>query len=106
MKAIELPINTLVLIVIAIIVLLGIIAISSSVNSQGGSVALLQTAKDSACIKLRIASCDSDTSRISVKDIDVGGDGAANSEDDNLLALCSKFGANTESACKELCGCR
>ena len=66
----------------------------------------MQTAKDTTCIKLRMVGCKTEPADIKVTDIDVGGDGTANSDDDTLSALCNKFGVATDDACKELCGCK
>jgi len=106
MKAVELPINVLVLIVIGVIVLLGSIVLLTGIVSQGGNIASLETAKDSTCIKLRIVGCKSLASDVKVSDLDVGGDGKPNTDDDTLLALCNKLGITEERACKEACGCK
>jgi hypothetical protein len=121
MKGVELPINVIVLVVLALIVLLGILALFFGVWPQGSTGINLEGAKNGACQILISTNCGSPSS-VNVKDFDadkdgtlneVGPESSINAADcgkpgfkDNLAMLClCWYGAN-EADCKtRVCGC-
>jgi len=132
MKGVELPINILVIVAIAIIVLLGLIALYFLGWNPFQMGAGLEGIKNEACaIMVRRGCKDSssdyifkfDGNELTQFDADqdglVGGDeenerwvwdrdecGKDNDKADSLAALCQCFyNKNTEVECKKLCGC-
>jgi hypothetical protein len=123
----ELPVNTLIIVILAVIVLLGILALFSGVWNPSSTGLSLEAAKSNACQLLASMGCNGDTSSIVVNNFDANKDGAivggsafntANWADpkncnadatsqDNLAALCAcYYGKKTdEPSCKSLCGC-
>ncbi|MFH1229504.1 MAG: hypothetical protein V1678_03715 [Candidatus Aenigmatarchaeota archaeon] len=110
MKGVELPINVMIIIVLAIIVLLAVMALFFGVWNPGKSSLSLETAKSSACNILISTGCK-DTS-IKVNNFDVDGDGITNDgtnvdNGDTLQKLCELY-YNTGSdvvKCKAICHC-
>jgi hypothetical protein len=121
MKGVELPINVIVLVVLALIVLLGILALFFGVWNPGSTGINLEGAKNSACQMLISTNCV-DTSSINVEDFDadrdgtlneVGPESSTNAADcgksgfkDNLAMLCLCWYGADEADCKtRVCGC-
>jgi hypothetical protein len=117
MKGVELPINTLVIVVLAVIVLLGILALYFGVwNSQQGGLTL-EGAKNNACRVLLTMNCNQLLENITVNDFDADKDGRLNNpgpgtgaclttQGDNLYMLCKCWYNVNETLCKtSICGC-
>lgn len=120
MKGIILPINVLVIVVIAVIILLGIIALYVSGWGPFGGTLSLEGVKNSACRELvQKHNCAVATNTITISNFDADNDGSNdpsqvftwsapdNSTDgDNLAALCYyQYSRTTDAACKALCNC-
>jgi hypothetical protein len=113
-KGIELPVNVMVIIAIAVIVLLGLVALFTF-GIRSGVPLQIQLEKGTACTSLVNSGC-ADTSPDNIDlSIDVTGDGkvtkklAATAEfpADTLQGLCDKYfnTGKSEAACKRVCGC-
>lgn len=105
-KGVELPVNVLVIIAIAVIVLLGLIVLLSF-GTAGANPILIALDKGPACQQYNCgASATADS--ILVKR-DISGDGKVDT-DDNLAKLCSSSGscsaAATEAEVQAWCGCQ
>ena len=125
MKGIELPINALIVIAIALLVLLGIVALWMSGWSGGSQGITLEAAKSTGCGALmrNSSGCSAvDPSIIiyhgltpTVPTFDVNGDGKVGVVDtanlDNLTTLCIIYygvpndSASSKSPCRRICGC-
>ena len=125
MKGVELPINILVVVAIAVIVLLALVALyfigfgpfSTSISIEG--------VKNAACSELVRRGCVDLTNSIRTPSFDSDGDGRvgiagtwvfgtsvcnvlppAVGAGDNLASLCNcSYSRTTETDCKRLCGC-
>ena len=125
MKGVELPINVIVIIILALVVFLAIIALFSGVWTPGVAGIVLEAAKNNACQLLVSTGCDSPASII-VKDFDADKDGTLNEADltpstdpadckpgnngktlgDNLAMLCLCWYGADEASCKtRICNC-
>ncbi len=116
MKGIELPINALIIIAVALLVLLGIVALWMSGWSGGSQGVTIEAAKAAGCGALmrNSSGCTgADPSYIyfngntpPVPKFDVNGDSSINTED-NMTALCMRYyGTGTDkNACRRVCGC-
>ena len=104
MKGVELPINILVIVAIAVIVLLGLVALYFVGFNPFSTTAGLEGIKNKACQALvQTNNCGVATSTIPVS-YDVGGDSDATN--DFLDDFCATYySRTTESACKALCSC-
>ena len=120
MKGVELPINILVIVAIAVIVLLGLIALYFVGWGPFAGVAGLEGVKNEACRELvQGQNCGVETLTITISNFDADGDGSNdptqvftwtapdNSTDgDNLAALCYyRYARTSDAACKTLCNC-
>jgi len=105
MKAIEISVNIMVILVIALIVLVSIILIFMGIwNPSIGNIQIT-TIKDEACNRLVSTGCGSPSS-ITNLNIDLNDNGKAGEPEDTLLLLCQKyFDRQDEDSCKQLCGC-
>jgi hypothetical protein len=74
MKGVELPINTIVIVVIALAILLALIALFFGVWTPGSSGITLDAAKNNACHMLVSTGCR-DAKQINVRDFDADKDG-------------------------------
>lgn len=117
MKGIELPINILVVVAIAVIVLLGMIALYFTGWSPFGSSVGVESIKNMACIDYtRNNNCAPDPSNLGVN-YDADADGVVENQDcdpvagttceDNLQVFTDTFyGCNGVVNCvRRLCGC-
>lgn len=105
-KGIELPINVLVIIAIAVIVLLGLVALFVFALRSGVPLEV-QLEKGNACTALVNRGCsETAPSEVDVR-VDVTGDGRVTAGEDSLQGLCDKyFGAGgSDTKCKQVCGC-
>ena len=93
----ELPINVMVIVVIAIIVLLAVAMLFFNVWTPGKDTLALEAAKNSGCQKLVSIGCNNvnDLSTITVSGLET--DGIT-----NLQGVCDELGA---SDCYKMCGC-
>ncbi|MFQ6021012.1 MAG: hypothetical protein ACE5J4_03320 [Candidatus Aenigmatarchaeota archaeon] len=127
MKGVELPINVLVIVAIAIIVLLGLVALYFIGFPPFTEIIGLQSIKNVACGELNKAgACTANSWEITVNydankddEVDPKADtnnpwNALNSDDtkiggqgnDNLAALCYyHYNVEDEAGCKRLCAC-
>jgi len=129
MKGVELPINALIIIVLAIIVLVAIIALFYTGIKPPQNTLSAQAALDRACMKLHSYNCQvSWLGDISVDDFDADADGKLDLKNlvggsdscgttfpfdvgDNLPMLCCCYfqicygTPNWEEDCKKLCQC-
>jgi hypothetical protein len=125
MKGMELPINTLIILVIAVIVLIAVISVFYPTWHIGIGASSAETAKSAACQKLIDSNCIRDTNNIVIDDFDADKDekidpgtnwawtaeckpesGSTNSWGDNLAALCKcYYQVADEAACQKLCNC-
>jgi hypothetical protein len=114
-KAITLPVNILVIVAIAVIVLLGLVALYFVGFNPFSSAIGLEGVKNAACRQLVFGGCKKNTTDITVaydankngvNDSGTNFNWATGTGDDNLAALCYNFfGRKDEKSCKQLCGC-
>ena len=113
MKGVELPINVLVIVAIAVIVLLGLIALLFAGFSPFSSEISLGAVKTAACSELTRGGCTQDLKDIFVN-FDADEDGTTEetagdppATDDNLDNLClNYYNAAEDSECRvRVCGC-
>ena len=126
MKAISLPIETLVIVVIVVIVLIAVIALFFNVWSPSSAGTSLQAATNAACMRVNPTFCNvqsdaampssrTHAARTPVYDFDADGDGNYGVDatgtpvdsDDTLLALCQTYyNINIDSECRtQVCHC-
>jgi len=112
MKGVALPIEVLVIVVVAVIVLLGIVAVYFSGWAPFGGTVGVDAVKNAGCrilIMNNTCGITGATGQIvfdgsgGLPVFDVGGNGAPG--DDNLKGLCAYYYNASESQCKRLCGC-
>ena len=109
MKGLQLPVNLLIIVVIAIIVLVAVIGMFYNPISSGANSVSIDVAKSQACRSLVVGyecslSVTLDTIRVDNYDVD----GNGNNNDDNLMDLCEEkfmIAAGDQAACRKLCGC-
>jgi hypothetical protein len=114
-KGIELPINILVIVAIAVIVLLGMVALYFAGWSPFSGSLSIQAAKNAACEDLVRNGCKS-TTDVPVQ-FDVNADGEVGGTGDNLQLLCEKYygvvpeddptdpNPTAVADCRDVCGC-
>ena len=129
MKGMELPINLLVIVAVAVIVLLGVVALFlTGFQPIGETLTSSGSAKNNACSQWIGTGCTIAPESILIYDYDANDDKDEGSdagssfdwpdwdanenwndvtnEDDNLAALCAyHYGADTEDECRAICGC-
>lgn len=105
MKGIELPVNALIIVILAVLVLLGILALYAGVWSPSSGGIILESAKNNGCHMLASMGCNAADTNIITVNYDASGNGNIGPED-TLLELCiKKYFKLTEEDCKNLCGC-
>jgi hypothetical protein len=109
MKGVELPINILVIVAIAVIVLLGLVALYFVGFNPFSTAAGIEGIKNDACRELvQKYNCNPSAGLASIP-VNMDVDGADNTIDiatDNLSSLCNKYYSRTSiTQCKALCGC-
>ena len=107
MKGVELPINILVIVAIAVIVLLGLVALYFTGFGPFSATAGQEAIKNQACVDLNPrAGCTDDPSTISVN-FDVDDDGNIAIAQDNWQTFADLFyGCGGDSSCaRRICGC-
>ena len=123
MKGVELPISTLIVVIVALVVLVAIIGLFYSVWPSGAETVSLEVAKQNACELLSSMGCIPTTDSININNFDADRDGvvrtdvgiatgscgdAANpdSANDNLYMLCKCYYNADEEDCKrQVCYC-
>jgi hypothetical protein len=130
MKGLELPMSTIIVIILVLIVLLGVVAIWISGFGGGATTISVEAAKSAGCGKLMrdVRGCTAvdpatilfDGTAIGVPKYDVNGDGhycPADAvacagppalQDDSLQYLCVKYYGTTlidQVGCRKVCGC-
>lgn len=130
LKGVELPINVMIIVTLALIVLIAIIALFFGVWNPGKGSITLEVAKNNACQMLISLGCDDiDPASISINDFDankdgnlIGGAGTLSnpwssskdcssgsnvgSSKDNLATLClCYYSQSTQAKCRQICGC-
>ena len=115
MKGIELPINTLIILALAVIVLIVVLFFFLGVWRPGISTVSVEAAKNNACQTLVSLGCV-DPTIVTINNFDANNNGRndatsgwdfdGNAGGDNLGALCDNYYfKNDINSCKELCGC-
>jgi len=126
MKAISLPLNILVIVAIAVVVLLGLIAMYFTGFGPFTTTVSLEGVKNAACVELvQQNRCRGGTREVHIQDFDANKNGAfvawrdwswtwtddekcgptARSHD-NLASLCGCYlNIDSENDCRALCGC-
>ena len=117
MKGIELPISTLIIIAVALLVLLGIIALWMAGWGGGSTGVSVDTAKAAACgvLMRNVSGCTTvdpdsivfNSSQYPVPDFDVDQDGVIREiADDTLRDLCDRYyRTSDDTSCRKVCGC-
>ena len=125
MKGMELPISTLIIVIIALIILLAILALFYGVWGTSIPGVTLESVKNSACQILTSTGCTANPITIKVNDFDANNDGnmvggsafnnwgdATNcntgaTSADNLASLCQcRYGRTIETECtSDICKC-
>ncbi|MDI6606666.1 MAG: hypothetical protein QME65_05960 [Candidatus Omnitrophota bacterium] len=105
MRGITLPVNVIVILVLAVLVLVGVLGLyMSGWMGPAGGVSV-EAAKIAACREFVSKGCVGSTADISVTNFDADNSGAYDAGD-TLQALCANYyNAPGETACKDLCGC-
>ena len=126
MKGVELPISTLVIVILALVVLLGILALFFGVVTPGSTSMTLEAAKNNACqMLISTNGCDTtdSTKTIVVNNFDANKDGkqvggsafddtitgcsSTSIAQDNLYMLCKCWYILDEASCKKnVCNCQ
>ena len=110
MKGIELPINILVVIAVAVIVLLGVIALYFGGFIKPAELINQEAAKSKYCalVMRDPTGCSTvDPAGIIITDFDANGDGTIDATD-TLQALCETYyniETGEKSDCRRTCGC-
>ena len=107
MKGIELPINVLVIVAIAVIVLLGMVALYFAGWPSIQRPISYEAVKSTACDELIRTGCG-DTEAIGIANFDVDGSGTMGDSGDTLQALCEEYygvEADDQVGCRLKCGC-
>ena len=129
MKGISLPINTLIIVVIGLVVLLGIVAMWFGGFSPFSTSISVEGAKNALCDEEVREGCDDETRMQTIDSFDANKNGAVGAAEatqnfnwgappactsatlpanhgDNLASICYCFyGRTTEASCRKLCGC-
>lgn len=106
MRGVELPVNTMVVFVLAVIVLLGILALFLGVWSPLPGAITPQAALNTACLRLVTTRCDTDLTKIIVQNFDADKDGKTGGSGDNLKNLCLNYFNRDSTSCWDGCGCK
>jgi hypothetical protein len=127
MKGLELPINVLVIVAIAIVVLLAVIALYFGGFTPFSSAVNIEGVKNEGCRQLvQQKNCNAATNAIAISNFDADQDtfigtadtgsgwtwgtsvckGAVGSGGDNLASLCKCwYTRDSDASCRQLCGC-
>ena len=121
LKGVELPINTMIIIVLCLIVLLAIVVLFFGTWNPGQGTLSQEAAKNNACQLMISSRCTLHPENIVVRDFDADRDGNSNTvgggtdncgtaQGDTLYMLCKCWygipvDANFEKNCKAVCMC-
>jgi len=130
MKGLELPMSTLVVIIVALVILIAIISLFYNIWPKGAETVSLETAKNSACQLLSSTGCTLRPDQIFINNFDADKDGVVGTvdpsevgydfditdcgdtanpaaTDDNLRMLCAcYYNIGDEDECKtKVCNC-
>ena len=122
MKGVELPINTMIIIVLCLIVLLAIVVLFFGTWNPGQGTLSQEAAKNNACQLMIATRCTSNPENVIVRDFDADRDGKSNTvgagtgacgspgQGDTLYMLCKCWygipvDANFNKNCKAVCMC-
>jgi type II secretory pathway pseudopilin PulG len=116
MKGLELPINILIIVVLAVIVLIAVIALFFPSFYSSSQTVSVESAKSSACQVLANLGCVSNTNSITISNFDADKDGSLDpgytvgacqttDANDNFYMLCQCYLNANEEQCKNTCGC-
>lgn len=109
MRGLELPINTMIIIILVLLVLVAVIALLMGVWKPGTAGLNLEQAKGSACQMYVNLGCSGDGKNIAVNNFDADKDGTIENSaaaGDNLSKLATNYyGCTGETCIKGLCGC-
>jgi hypothetical protein len=132
MKGIELPINALIIIAIAVIVLIALVSMFYPAFSSGNLVLTSEGAKTKLCqIMVEAKGCSVESKTVTIDSFDADRDGYVGTVDvtsnwnnwaapwptcstsdaqatwgDNLASLCyCYYSITSEAVCKKMCGC-
>jgi len=118
MKAMELPINVIIIIALALIVLLSITALYFSGWLPGAQTISLESVKNTACRELS-TNCNNDVNLITISNFDADADGTVDpgigigdcndlggTSEDNLYMLCKCHYNADENECRDVCMCK
>jgi len=106
MKGVELPINVLVIIAIAVLVMLGLVALYLAAQSSIVPTVSIST-QQAACQELLNKGCDTFLPSSIIMNVDVNNDGKKDMSD-NLQAYCENIlgiAKDDIAACKKKCQC-
>jgi len=110
-KGIELPINVIIIVVLALIVLLAIVALFFGIWPSGRDTVSIEAAKSNACQILIGMGCEGSTESIPTTGFDVGSDDdtPGGTDNNNLQGLCETYYGiedGEEEDCKRIvCRC-
>jgi len=117
-KGVELPINILVVVAIAVIVLLGLVALYFIGFSPFAGATGLEGIKNEACRQyVQNKNCAGAVTAVTIPNYDADGDTTIDegsgwvtcadpATQDNLMSLCAcQYSRTTEADCRKLCGC-
>jgi len=106
MKGISMPINLIVIIAIAVLVLIVLAAFFTGAIGPGTTTISRAAALQSACTRLRtVYNCDITTSRWSSIEVPYEKSGDPPGAKETLRELCEAEGITLESECAITCGC-
>lgn len=105
MKGVELPINVMIIVVLAIIVLIAVAVLFFGAWNPGKGSISLETAKNSACQILVSRGCDIHPNAIQISDFDADNDNS-NDPTGGLAANCGPGGSGTGDTLWSLCVCQ
>ena len=127
MKGVELPVNTLIIIVLVIVVLIALISIFYATYRPSQESMNMEAAEKLACQTYTGSSCSQDLSMITISNFDANNNGKLNdgtgisgyepwsksancgsgaTSGDNLATLClCQYDKDSADACAKFCGC-
>lgn len=121
MRGVELPINTMIIVILCLVVLLAIVVLFFGVWNPGKGVLTQEAAKNNACQLLIASRCNVNPETIIVRDFDADRDGNLNTlgagigdcgtaQGDTLYMLCKCWygipvSTDFDKNCKTICMC-
>jgi len=123
LKGVELPINTMIIVVLCLIVLIAIVVLFFGTWDPGKGVLTQEAAKNNACQLMIASRCNSNPENVIVRNFDADRDGVLNTpgagigacasspgQGDTLYMLCKCWygiieDTNFDKNCKSICMC-